>query len=67
MALARNFVFQVGAGTKESAYDTAASIDKRININVGNIPQESVQVIADSDKVGGNEEPTDAVVFAKSV
>lgn len=67
MALARNFVLQVGAGAKESAYDTAASIDKRININVGNIPQETVQVITDSDKVGGNEEPTDAVVFAKSV
>tara|TARA_R110000824_G_scaffold152470_1_gene323703 strand:+ start:23384 stop:24475 length:1092 start_codon:yes stop_codon:yes gene_type:complete len=66
MALTRNFVLQVASAAKEAAYDTAAAIDQRINVNIGNIPQESVQVIDDSDKVGGSEEATDAVVFAQS-
>ena len=67
MALTRNFAFQVASAAKETAYDTAGTVDNRININVGNIPQEQVQVIDDSDKVGGTEEATDAVVFAQSV
>jgi len=67
MALSRNFIFQVASAAKETAYDTAATVDKRILINIGAIPQEAVQVIADADKVGGNEEATDAVVFAQSV
>jgi hypothetical protein len=67
MALTRNFVLQVASAAAESAYDTAATVDNRININVGDIPQESVQVVDDSDKVGGSEEATEAVVFAQSV
>lgn len=67
MALSRNFILQVASAAKESAYDTAAAVDNRILINVGSIPQENVQVVSDDDKVGGNEEATDAVVFAQSV
>jgi hypothetical protein len=67
MALARNFSFNVASAAAESAYDTAATIDNMIAVNVGSIPQEAVQVIADDDKTGGSEEATDAVVFAQSV
>ena len=67
MALARNLVIQVASAAKETAYDTAQTVDKRINVNIGDVPQEALQTISDADKVGGNEEATDSVVFAQSV
>ena len=67
MALARNLVIQVASAAKETAYDTAQTVDNRILVNLGSVPQESLQVISDADKVGGSEEATDAVVFAQSV
>ena len=67
MALSRNYVIQVASAAKETAYDTAATIDNRINVNIGGIPREVSQVVSDDDKVGGFEEATDAVVFARHV
>jgi len=67
MALAKNLVIQVASAAKETAYDTAQTVDNRILVNLGSVPQESLQVISDADKVGGSEEATDAVVFAQSV
>ena len=66
MALDRNRAIQVSAAAKETAYDTAQTVDERILIETGAIPQELVQVIDDSDLIGGNEEAGDQEVFAQS-
>ena len=67
MALTRNFALQVSANEAEASYDTAATVDQRININIGDIPQETTSVISDDDKVGGTEEASDSAVFAQQV
>jgi len=65
--LSRKTQLNVSLAAKESTYDSAAALDELINVNIGSIPQENVQVINDQDLTGGKEEATDQEVFAQSV
>ena len=66
MALDRVRAINVAAAAKESAYGTAATIDRLLRVNTGSIPNLAVQTINDQDKIGGEEEITDVDVIAKS-
>ncbi len=65
--LSRKTQMNISLAAKESQYDSAATLDELINVNIGSIPQENVQVINDQDLTGGKEEATDQEVFAQSV
>ncbi len=68
MALNRQRVFQVSAAIGEAgSYDSGGTIDERIAISQGDMPQEIVQVVDDSDLIGGTEEPVDQEVMAQHV
>ena len=67
MALSRKFAFNVSAAAKETAYDTAQTIDNKILVNLGTIPQENVEVIDDNDLTGGTEEATGQSVISRNV
>lgn len=58
---------QMSTNSAESAYDTADTVDSKILVNAGVIPDDSVEVIDNLDLIGGTEEPGNATLISQSL
>ena len=58
---------QVSFAAKETAYDTAQTVDSKVLVNAGVVPDDTVEVVNDTDLIGGTEEASASTLVAQSL